>query len=104
VRYILVITNAHNYFVSREGSKNLVAYEVSCKIGRNWQRNPQLVQNEFKEIIHILDGELINDKSKNGEERLKYLIYDALVAFNRKIIDLPLRDRLEWCEKVIRCN
>jgi ATP-dependent DNA ligase len=54
--------------------------------------------------VHILDGEMINDKEKSGEEKIKYLVYDALVVFNKKIIDQPLRERLEWCEKVIRCN
>jgi hypothetical protein len=37
---------------------------------------------------------MINDKSKNGDEKLKYLIYDALVVFNRKIIEHPLKERL----------
>lgn len=79
----------------------LIAYRSQCKVATNWQKNPW---GELSHIVHILDGEMINDRCKNGGEKLRYLIFDALVIFGKIIIKKPLRQRLEQCEKFIRCN
>ena len=103
VRYLLIITNEDSYFISREGSKFLVAYQTQVRVGKNWSKNPH--EHKFQQIIHILDGEMIKDAGYNGgEEILRYLIFDALVCFNKLIIGAPLSARLQWINRFIHCN
>lgn len=63
VRYMLIVTNTDHFLISREGKSNLVVYKTTCKVANNWHRNPW---GEFRDIIHILDGEMINDKDFDG--------------------------------------
>ena len=62
-------------------------------------------ESKFREIIHILDGEMIRDSGfKGSNEILRYLIFDALVCFNKLIIHSPLSTRLKWIERFVNCN
>ena len=72
----------------------LIAYKSQCRVAKNWQKNPW---GELHNVMHILDGEMINDKLKNGDQKLRYLIFDALVVFNKIIIKKTLKERLEQC-------
>lgn len=42
----------------------LIAYKSQCRVAKNWQKNPW---GELHNVMHILDGEMINDKLKNGD-------------------------------------
>ena len=46
VRYILIVTNEGCYFVSRQGSKSIVAYTAPVQVSQNWQYNPSVMNKK----------------------------------------------------------
>ena len=79
VRYFLIhFLNGTVYFLGT----NLTCFQV--KLNLNLRRKKPKKENEWK-ICHIFDGELITEKDINKEEKMKYIVFDALLL-NGEII------------------
>lgn len=97
VRYILIVTDTGEcYFVSRNTkgatSRRPLFYKVNIAISPNFSRLPK--DRSFSRIVEILDGELIVDRVREVE-KLRFLIFDALVHLGRDIRKEDFVNRLQ---------
>ena len=64
-------------------------------------RSSSSAQENDNGVVHLLDGELVKDKPTIGPERLRYLVFDALVVSGQTILHWPFEARLKHVNSVV---